>query len=206
MTVPYDASTGKVNLSGVDDEVIELTDSDNDGVYTYYLEIIDPLDSIPVKIIKIGNADEDNALQGAVFSVSGPEGFTATTWTSDSSGILYQGDLSAGNYTLTETSSPDGYNSLTNPVTITINPAAENPVSSMQTDFHGGEIQYPSLDTATKTYIIYVNNNPGVELPETGGTGFISPQTLCGIMAMAFVLATAVMYSFSMRRGERRYK
>jgi hypothetical protein len=40
----------------------------------------------------------------------------------------------------------------------------------------------------------------------TGGTGFISIQTLCGIMAMAFVLAAALMYGFSERRGERRYK
>ena len=53
---------------------------------------------------------------------------------------------------------------------------------------------------------VTVINTPGGELPHTGGYGFISPQTLCGIMAMAFVLATAVMYSFSGRRGERRYK
>lgn len=201
----YDSSSEKVYLSGASNEEIELTDSDDDGVYTYDLVIIDPLNSIPVKIIKIGDADKNNPLQGADFTVSGPAGFVTKTWTSDSSGILFEGTLEAGNYTLTETNSPAGYNSLSNPVAITINPSTDKPVSSMQTDYHGGEIQYPLIDAETQTYIIYINNNPGAELPRTGGTGFISPQTLCGIMAMAFVLATALMYGFRERRGERRY-
>ena len=52
--------------------------------------------------------------------------------------------------------------------------------------------------TASDT--IAIRNQKGVELPETGGPGTLA-YTLSGI---ALLLASALMYGFRMRHGERR--
>lgn len=182
----------------------EETLTENEGGI-FELVISNVQNQLSVKIIKIGNNDVNKTLSNVGFTVT-KEGDSSYSqnWTSNDEGVIYEGNLPAGTYSLTEVSPPEGYNALTGAVSIVVDPSAEDPVTSMQSDFHGGEIQAAQL--VEGVYLVYVNNNPGAELPHTGGTGFISPQTLCGIMAMAFVLATAVMYSFSERRGERRYK
>ena len=61
-----------------------------------------------IKIIK-KNEDGSAVLSGATFSVTGPGGFNQTGLTTDSSGEILVGVMEAGEYTVTETSPPAGY-------------------------------------------------------------------------------------------------
>jgi uncharacterized surface anchored protein len=122
----------------------------------------------------------------------------------DSAGITIDG-LPSGLYKLTETAAPAGYIITDRDIIFTVDAKGSGSVIT----WNGGtkpDTVKPLSQTNSTDDTITVINTPGAILPETGGTGFLSPKTLCGIMAMSFVLATAVMYGFSMRRGERRYK
>ena len=127
-------------------------------------------------------------------------------WTSgsgDQLGILYVGSLSYGTYTLTETTAPDGYNKISGEVTVEVTAAR---VTYTQTENGGGQSVTASLADPSKPasadnpYVVYIYDNPGVELPATGGSGRL-PYTLGGMMLFA---SAAFMYSFRKRRGERR--
>lgn len=126
------------------------------------------------------------------------------TFTSNDAGGITRSGLISGTYRLTEVSAPAGYIIKDRSVTFTVNATGSGSVISWNGE--KPETVKNLLKTNQADDTVTVINTPGGELPHTGGYGFISPQTLCGIMAMAFVLATAVMYSFSGRRGERRYK
>lgn len=126
------------------------------------------------------------------------------TFTSNDAGGITRSGLISGTYRLTEVSVPAGYIIKDRSVTFTVNATGSGSVISWNGE--KPETVKNLLKTNQADDTVTVINTPGGELPHTGGYGFISPQTLCGIMAMAFVLATAVMYSFSGRRGERRYK
>jgi len=121
---------------------------------------------------------------------------------SEEGGVLING-LVSGTYKLTETASPPGYIITNRSVVFTVNATGTGSVVAWSDGQQPESVKELSQTNGADDTITVINI-PGAELPETGGTGFISPQTLCGIMAMAFVLATAVMYGFNMRRGERR--
>ena len=152
--------------------------------------------------------DTTNYLPGAVFSLKKADG-TAVEGAplepaSDQNGFITSAegiDLESGTYKLTEDTPPEGYNALTGDVIITVKESGDNRVTAI---LDQTTMDYHVEKRGTDTYTVYITNNPGVELPHTGGTGFLSPQALIGIMAMAFVLAAGIMYSFSERRGERR--
>ena len=105
-------------------------------------------------------------------------------------------------------SAPAGYKKLESDITFKLVPDETSQIGYILTDSSGNELtdSMLSISKEDKTVVLRLKNDQGAVLPETGGTGFLSPLTLCGIMAMAFVLATAVMYGFSVRRGERRYE
>ena len=163
----------------------------------------------PVRIIKLDMTDKGKHLSGAVFDTekTAPEGESGQTytWTSDQDGQVYSGSLPYGTYTMTETTAPEGYNKLSGTVKVTV---GDGSVTYSQTDSQGGKPQTAALldpskeASADNPYVVYIYNNPGVELPETGGPGRLS-YTLSGIALLA---AAALMYSFRMRRGERRIK
>ena len=88
----------------------------------------------------------------------------------------------ASNVTITETNH-DGYTVFFKENDVTIGAGYTYTISSIDT-----------------TRSIEVNNNPGYELPSTGGSGTL-PYTLGGLM---LILASALMYGFRMRRRERR--
>ena len=75
-------------------------------------------------------------------------------------------------------------------------------VKFTQSDNGGGLAQdaEASVIAGVLTYDIIVINNAGTELPHTGGHGTL-PYTLSGLM---LVIASALMYCFSLRRRERR--
>jgi len=158
--------------------------------------------ALSVDLLKVDNADTSKTLAGAEFSLFKADGTTPATdaegnvigtITSDKDGKVSIGTLLAGNYVLQETKAPDGYNLMPGNVTISI---TANNVTA---------IQGTSQCTVVKsddglTYTITVTNSAGVELPMTGGSGTLL-YTLGGI---ALIMASALMYGFSMRRRERR--
>ena len=142
--------------------------------------------------------DKGTALAGAVVEIvkgsTGIDGSPFTTTTEDIELTLFDGI-----YKVRETSAPSGYNILagdmyfkTSNGTVTI------------TDQDGNEKTYEdfTMDTEGGVIVLKLKNHPGQELPMTGGPGTIL-YTLGGLM---LILASALMYGFRMRRGERRIK
>ncbi|MBR2260051.1 MAG: LPXTG cell wall anchor domain-containing protein [Blautia sp.] len=110
---------------------------------------------------------------GAVKVVSGKTG---------ENGILYLGELVQGEYRLVETKAPTGY-VITNSV-IRITVSAEN-VTAMQgianLNVYTMKDEYWEQGQQDDTWQVQVWNNPGAELPNTGGSGTILNE-LFGIM------------------------
>lgn len=116
-------------------------------------------------------------------------------------------ELKDGLYRLQETKSPDGYVIISNPVYFKLNGGSIQFVSVegsgsgtvvTEIDPPDGYIIVNKTDEAPVT--LKVANTPGAALPKTGGPGTLL-YTLSGLM---LILASAFMYGFRMRRGERR--
>ena len=101
---------------------------------------------------------------------------------------------------LEEVIAPDGYNKLTYKVKLEV--SNKSAVISAVTD------PSTTINIADETadnkllYTFTVHNSNGVELPNSGGPGTLI-YTLGGLM---LILASAMMYGFRLRRGERRIK
>ena len=137
-----------------------------------------------VKIIKVDADNNSKLLSGAVFSVVQKLGSDSSdenigSWTSGSGGdsgkeigVVYDGSLQYGTYTLTETEAPAGYNKLSGDVTVTVGdgsvtyqlPGGESPVTA--------SLQEPDKEaSADNPYVVYISNKTGSVLPYAGGTG-----------------------------------
>lgn len=104
--------------------------------------------------------------------------------------------LDDGEYTLTETKTPDGYNTI-DPITFTVSAEhdaeADNPtLTSLTGNTSTGEITFtPNTDDGSLTTDVI--NKPGTELPETGGMGTTLLYVLGGVLvalAAAYVIYT----------------
>lgn len=91
------------------------------------------------------------------------------TMTSNSDSALVLNGLDAGTYYLEETKAPDGYNKLTDPVTVTIT--------------EDGKVNETTNGT------VYVSNNAGATLPSTGGMG----TTLFYVIGGGLMVAAVVL-------------
>lgn len=91
------------------------------------------------------------------------------TMTSNSDSALVLNGLDAGTYYLEETKAPDGYNKLTDPVTVTIT--------------EDGKVNEITNGT------VYVSNNAGATLPSTGGMG----TTLFYVIGGGLMVAAVVL-------------
>ena len=149
------------------------------------------------KVFKHAGTDTDHLLPGAEFRLYktvGGETYYAqfdangllTGWTTDAtaSGVtmtsnstkaLVLNGLDAGTYYLEETKAPDGYNKLTDPVTVTIT--------------EDGKVN----ETANGT--VYVSNNAGATLPSTGGMG----NTLFYVIGSGLMVAAVVLLATKKR-------
>ena len=92
----------------------------------------------------------------------------------DDSGYLKFTGLNAGEYTLTETKTPDGYNTI-DPINFKINASVKPNTSTTET---GGEIVWSStktdvivLNETNGTFTTTIKNKKGTLLPSTGGIG-----------------------------------
>ena len=187
---------------------------------------------IPLSIYKIGGADVNNKLSGVQFKLYSDAALTtqvekdarnndigtAGVITTLSDGTALIGVLDEGTYYLIETGlgNNGGYNKLADAVEIYVgdtihykqvaySPSEQYSSVSNAADLvkskGGMYINYAADGTTINGYTFTINNTTGSELPMTGGSGTLS-YTLSGI---ALVMASALMYGFRMRRGERRF-
>lgn len=100
-----------------------------------------------------------------------------------SDGVLRFTGLSAGTYTITEITAPDGYNLLDAPITVTIGwtaPTAPSTDCSWSYSW--------STDEDNSTNSIKVVNQAGTELPSTGGMGTTMFYLIGGVLVVAAVV------------------
>lgn len=123
-----------------------------------------------IKILKTRHAEgtPDIYLEGAEFTLVDSNGKvvkigtnTNGTYISDANGLVLEGDIAYGTYTLTEVKAPSGYTKLANPITVTVND--EGITVSGNTNV--------KVKITNNTYVITVANDLLYELPHTGGTG-----------------------------------
>ena len=92
--------------------------------------------------------------------------------TTGTNGILFLGELASGEYRLLETKAPDGYILPEAAIKITV---TDNKVTAMQGSSYSDAVTKEHEDwvegQSEDTNQIQVWNNPGVELPATGGPG-----------------------------------
>ena len=144
--------------------------------------------------------DEKTALSGAEFTltkkVKDGEAKTIAVVKNEAGTIFSFNHLDDGDYTLTETKTPDGYNTI-DPITFTVSAEhvaeADKPtLTSLTGNTSTGEITFtPKTDDGSLT--TNVVNKPGSELPETGGMGTTVLYVLGGVLvalAAAYVIYT----------------
>ncbi|MGN1390344.1 MAG: isopeptide-forming domain-containing fimbrial protein [Sharpea porci] len=144
--------------------------------------------------------DNNEALAGAEFTltkkVKDGEAKTIAVVKNDVGTIFTFNHLDDGEYTLTETKTPAGYNTIA-PITFTISAEHEtesdNPsLTSLTGTKKTGEITFTS-NTADGSLTTDIVNKKGSELPETGGMGTTLLYVLGGVLvalAAAYVIYT----------------
>lgn len=163
----------------------QWTDTDTATVYTYAIAL--------KKINKNGES-----LAGATFTlptgmkvskveekentyVVDPDSSTTSITTEGADASFTIIGLAAGEYELTETEAPDGYNKLTSPVSVKAQKIGES-AKSTSTTFYLDEDGNIVTGSMTETKVTYTNNSyavtpvavvnfTGTELPSTGGMG-----------------------------------
>ena len=109
----------------------------------------------------------------------------------DGAGVVDLGELPPGTYKLVETKAPDGYNLPSGEITITVSDDGTVSVIGAM-----GELTQIESDL----YGFTVGNNPGKELPETGGIG-TTIYTMAGLLLMIVALIS-LMYRRNLKRKE----
>ena len=191
------------------DETKKIAGNDEDQV-----TVKNTLPSFQVGILKT-RQDGTTALEGAKFDLYGSDYYTVdasgasvvngeaaalkTGLTSGTDGKFDLGFLAGGTYYLVETSAPDGYIQLDNPVIITVDGTSaekkgddplyvtyEQSGQTISISKEGVTITTEPDDDDNLTYIyqLTVVNNEGVELPNAGGPGTRSFAILGGVLIL----------------------
>lgn len=139
--------------------------------------------------LKIYKVDQDSApLSDVEFTLNG----TASSTNVD--GIVSFDGLNAGEYTLTETGTPDGYNSI-DPISFSIDCELPDEVKTGEetckwtVDCDDANITYSEDNDA---FEITVVNQKGSVLPETGGIGTTIFYVLGGLLAAGAIILLVV--------------
>lgn len=207
----YVKETSAPSGYAVSDTVYTLNVKENNSTLTLngntVSTVVNKKSQIDVTLKKVDAADDKVILSGAEFTLTmtGDDGkrlfYTVTdsgdsTWMPDEyiikvkDGVYTFSGLESGTYTLTETKAPDGYNLLTDKITITV-------TSSEVIAAYGGGSNCIAKVTENDdgTYTVTVKNSTGTELPNTGGIG-TNLVTTGGLLLMA----TAVVSGYGLRR------
>ena len=137
-----------------------------------------------IKILKTGTNTELK-LPGAEFTLKDSKGNliklgtnTTGTYTSDSSGLVIEGELNIGTYKLEEIKSPDGYVVLPGEITITVSSEGDDKVIAS-----GPSDMVSVKKSEDGVYEITVKNEVLYNLPSTGHTGIFN-ILMSGILLM----------------------
>lgn len=132
----------------------------------------------------------DSATQNAVYRVAKADETGTTTITTPENGkVDFQG-LKNGEYTLTETEAPAGYNKLASAIGVKVNGQnngtdTTNATVTITYDNDNGSSNY---NQSASDGVIPVRNKSGVTLPGTGGMGTIA-FTVIGVLVIALGVA-----------------
>ena len=130
--------------------------------------------TLPSLQLKKTDESGTKSLQGAIFELTDDQGTILHTLISDANGwlgyeegstpilTLYPGE---GDYYLTETHAPDGYQLLPNRVKITV---ARNGITNI---VESSTTMFPDKNTGVTVFEFDIPNTTGYELPNTGGLG-----------------------------------
>ena len=178
--------TVKIESEGHSGWLTEDTDAST-GMRSYMITIPDEKLKARVSVWKT-NEDHDTIKGGAGFALYKASDYNdaagapkegavpVSSGITGTNGILYLGKLNKGEYRLVETKAPAGYNIEGSPIPIIISEGTgPDSVSAMQSgspcEITKKGDQYWVAGQNDKTLQIRVWNNPGAELPSTGGTG-----------------------------------
>lgn len=169
---------------------VTYTSETKDGKVTY--TVTNTKSSQKIKVLKkqSGSGSSNVYLEGAEFTLKDNGGKivkigtnTTGTYISDENGLVLEGDIDYGEYTLTEVKAPQGYTVLKDPVQVTVN---ENGITVNENE----KVSYNKSES-DDVYVITVTNDMLYELPETGGIG-IFWYTIGGMLLM--MAAALVLY------------
>ena len=137
--------------------------------------------------VKAGSATED-----AVYRVAkaGETAGTTTTITTPANGkVVFQG-LKNGEYTLTETKAPAGYNKLASAIGVKVDGSNDGTDTTNATVniTYNNDNNDTTYDQTASNGVIPVQNKSGAILPDTGGMGTIA-FTVIGVLVIALGVA-----------------
>ena len=213
-TVTDDTRTVESTTYYVATPTITYTDTDGEGSPVsgtltkndagYYVFYNDPR-NINIKLFKYDLTSTANPKKGlgATFALYKAEDVDVATEkpkqgknpvqtieTNSSNGLSSVYELPIGTYYLFETEAPAGYNMMEHPWVITID--LGNTPHPIVITSNGLTIQDavvgPDDNDDNKVYTIQIPNNPGVELPETGGEGTLLFSVLGTILMLSSTL------------------
>ncbi len=171
-------------------------------VSIHYENYNSPDDFVKAKVykfslLKVEKGNDSKKLAGVKFTLQNPEGLyysvdeddkvsfvsAKTELTTPESGVLEFKGLNKGvAYTLTETSTLDGYNLLPNPITVTFD---ENGTAILAKDSVTDET-FNTVDGDTLQ--LKIENGKGIKLPSTGGIGTTIFYIIGGLLIVAAVV------------------
>ena len=193
VAVSVSATGVTVNPAEADAAKVSITGPDSQGVYT--IKVINTKKVVPIKIVKVDQTGKP--LAGATFTSDLYSGSKTSTVVGDEAVIYQDNKVSLGNYTMTETEPPAGYNPVN---TVKIAVSSEAGSSNIAVTAENATVDPIDIDKPELGYKVTIQNSNGQSLPNTGGTGTI-PFTLGGI---ALIAIAACMYGFGSRRNRER--
>ena len=122
-----------------------------------------------MKIVKQSNSGIN--LKGAEFTLTDAGGQQIICQISDENGIVFDGEIDYGTYTLTEIKAPSGYTVLADSIIITVDGKG---ITVSEND---------KVEVAEDGITIIVKNDMLYSLPSTGGSG-IYWFSICGMLLM----------------------
>ena len=143
-------------------------------------------DSTAISFVQVSAGD---GTTNAVYRVAktGEEGATTTIITPASGKVVFQG-LKNGEYTLTETKAPAGYNKLASAIGVKVNGQNNGTDTTNATVTITYNNNGSNYDQTASNGVIPVQNKSGAILPGTGGMGTIA-FTVIGVLVIALGVA-----------------
>ena len=146
-------------------------------------------DTSAIKFVQVnaGSATEDAVYRAAK---AGETAGTTTTITTPANGkVVFQG-LKNGEYTLTETKAPAGYNKLASAIGVKVNGSNDGTDTTNATVniTYNNDNNDTTYDQTASNGVIPVQNKSGAILPGTGGMGTIA-FTVIGVLVIALGVA-----------------